>query len=165
MKTLNSIVLLIFAFTTTLIYSQSGSASDDNTTNVNTSNSSIRSIHSESLKYIEAFEEKGFEILRVEQDIILNEAKRSLRSLHKGVEYVIVVFGDKRIKDMHLTLNKFNVNTKQFERVKSDRKTDPFALVSVTPTQTTPYQFVIEVNSFSNSYDAAHYGLIVMRKN
>ncbi len=164
MKTLNSIVLLIFALTTTLLYSQSGSA-DNYNASYNNSNSSMRSIHSESLKYIQAFEEKGFEVLRVEQDIILNDTKQSLRSLHKGVEYVIVVFGDQRIRDIHLTLNKFNVVTKKFNRVNSDKKDDPFAILSITPNKTTPYQFVINVNEFNDNYNAAHYGLIVMRKN
>lgn len=126
--------------------------------------SSIQSIHKLSGKLLESFEDEGYEILRVEEDLIFSKKKTSLRTLHKGVTYVIVAYGDKRVKDIDLSISVFNTTTKTFEEIDSDKKENRIAILKVTPTETTSYSFSTKVYAFEDSFDGAHYGLMIMRK-
>jgi len=107
-------------------------------------------------------EEKGFEIVKIECDIVgLQNPKTSYRVLSPLWVYTVGVLGDYRSIDMDIEVYKQHEDG-TYQLVASDSKESNFATVSVQPTEECWYKFVIKCHSMKANYIACHYGLIVL---
>ncbi|MDH3708281.1 MAG: hypothetical protein OER04_00250 [Cyclobacteriaceae bacterium] len=110
---------------------------------------------------IKNLEQEKLEIVRMEFDIVTNNKKLSWRTLHKGVRYDLIAFGDYRVQDLDISLYRYE--NSQWVLVDKDRKEDSFAVLTLTPGKTEEYKIEISVYQFKSGYTAAHYGLLVTR--
>lgn len=110
---------------------------------------------------IKSLEQSKSEIVRLEFDIVTNHKKLSWRTLHQGVSYEIIAFGDYRVQDLDISIYRYRDN--QWKLVEKDRKEDSYAELALTPDQTEEYRIEISVYQFKSGYKAAHYGLLVSR--
>jgi len=111
--------------------------------------------------YIVFLEEKGFEIVRMEFDII-NGTETTFRTLHNGWEYGVIAFGDYRIADIDVKVYK-KIGS-QWVLISEDEKSDSEAVVTVKPSYTGEYKIEIIPYEFKDGYRAAHYGLIIFHE-
>ena len=110
---------------------------------------------------IEDVEKEGYEIVRMEYDIITSE-KETYRTLYKDWNYGIVAFGDYRIEDIDVSV--YEDVRGRWELVEKDAENDDEAMVVVKPYQTGDYKIVISVYRFNKNYTAGHYGLLVIHE-
>lgn len=123
------------------------------------SETSMAPILEEAVPIIETIEDSDLEIVRMEFDIVGETTKQSYRYLHEGWEYLIVAFGDFRVKDMDIKVYKDVDGT--WVEITKDEDIDATAVVTVEPSYTAQYMIEIEVYEFEPGYSVAHYGLIV----
>ena len=108
-------------------------------------------------------EESGYEIVRIELDIIKSTPKESYRVLSPSWTYRVSVFGDYRVEDMDIEIYQLQTDG-TYTFVGKDSKVDPIAMVDFTPTVNTWYKFVVKCYKFKPGYDGAHYGLVVLHE-
>ncbi len=109
-------------------------------------------------KYLE--NDKDKEIVHIEYDII-RTTKSMTRVLTSDYTYSIVVFGDRRVKDIDVSLYKWSEESNSWILLKKDEDEDDIAIVEVSPKTNGEYKVEIKVYSFNDGYEAAHYGLII----
>jgi len=110
---------------------------------------------------IEEIEEEGFEIVRMEFDIISTE-KVTYRKLYKDWEYGIVAFGDYRIKDIDVAV--YEKVRGKWELVEKDAENDDEAMVSIKPYKDGEHKIEISVYKYKNDYSVGHYGLFILHE-
>lgn len=108
-------------------------------------------------------EDAGFEIVRIEFDIIKSTPKDSYRVLTTDWTYRVGVFGDDRTEDMDVEIYQLQSDG-TYLFVTKDSKVDRSAIVDFTPDKTTWYKFVVKCYKFKPGYDGAHYGLLVLHE-
>lgn len=97
------------------------------------------------------------EIVRIEFDIV-TDSKETYRTLTSDYEYTIVAFGDDRIKDIDVSLYRWN--GEDWVLVKKDNDSKDIAVVSYKPRETATYKVVVSAFQYYRGYKAGHYGLI-----
>jgi len=115
----------------------------------------MKPILADALKYIRAAEDKSFEIVRMEFDII-TDTKSTFRTLQEGWTYAILAFGDYRISDIDIAIYKDVDGT--WTLVQNDNAAAENASVIVKPSSTEMYRIDIKAYKFVSGYTAAHYG-------
>lgn len=122
---------------------------------------SMKPILNDFSQIIEAVEGKGFEIVKIEYDIVKKDTqKESYRFLTNAWTYRVYVLGDYRSEDMDIEIYK-QKDDGTFEFIGKDSKTEQYAMFDITPSETCWYKFVVKCYKFSGSYDGAHYGLMI----
>lgn len=145
-KIANVIVFLIsIIFINTSVFCQT----DDGT--------SMSPIINQSLSVIEMIESNGFEIVRIEYDILKDE-KESFRTLQSGWTYNILAFGDNRVQDIDLEVYKFNGN--DWDLIQKDTDESSIALVTIKPVVDGLYRVVVKGHNFLKGSNGCHYALI-----
>lgn len=102
--------------------------------------------------------ELNCEIVRMEFDII-HSKKHTFRTLTDDYEYVIVAFGDYRIKDIDVKIYKWIDNS--WSLIEQDNDSKAVAVVSVKPGSTSDYKIEITAYEFNEGYSVGHYGLVI----
>lgn len=100
---------------------------------------------------ISAVESQGSEVVKVEIDIVSTDVKTSYRKLSSGWNYSVGVLGDFRAEDMDVEVYK-QKSDGNYELVVSDTKVSSYAVVYVTPTESTWYKFIIKCYKFKPGY-------------
>lgn len=112
---------------------------------------------------INAVEEKGFEIVKIEFDIITDVKKDTYRVLSNIWTYRIFVFGDYRIEDIDLEVYKQN-SDESFTLVAKDNKAESFATIDLKPEELSWYKIVVKCYKFKPGYEVGHYGLLILHE-
>lgn len=110
---------------------------------------------------IEKIEKEGFEIVRMEFDII-SEVKETYRNLYKDWEYGIVAFGDYRIKDIDVAV--YEKVRGKWKLVEKDAENDDEAMVTIKPYKDGEHKIKISVYRYNKDYTVGHYGLLVIHE-
>lgn len=124
---------------------------------------SMKPILLDAITIINAVEEKGFEIVKIEFDIITDVKKETYRILSDAWMYRVFVFGDYRIEDIDLEVYKQNPD-ETFTLIAKDSKVESFATVDFKPDQMSWYKIVVKSYRFKYGYDAGHYGLLILHE-
>jgi len=120
---------------------------------------SVKPIMAKSLPLVEEFENKGFEIVRIEFDLIF-DSKTTLRNLHKGYVYAIVAFGDYRVADIDIEVYK-DVDGKWI-LIEKDTDEKSTAVITTEPSSKGLYRIDVKVYKFEADYKAGHYGVMIL---
>lgn len=118
---------------------------------------SMAPIINQSLSTIEKIESDGFEIVRIEYDI-LKEEKESFRTLYSGWTYNILAFGDYRVQDIDLEVYKFNDN--DWDLIKNDTDESSAALVTIKPVVDGLNRVIVKGHKFTEGSNGCHFALI-----
>jgi hypothetical protein len=118
-------------------------------------------ILTDALKYLTEIEEKSFEIVRMEFDII-TDTKTTYRTLQAGWNYGIMAFGDYRVSDLDIAVYRDVDGT--WVLVKNDDGAERYATALITPKYAGMYKIDIKVYKFAEGFTAAHYGLMVIHE-
>ncbi len=110
---------------------------------------------------IENIEGKGYEIVRMELDI-LSDLKESYRYLYDGWTYGILAFGDYRIEDIDIEVYK-SIDD-EWVQVGKDSDASSAALVNITPVTTGLYKIVVRGYKFAEGSTVGHYGLLIFHE-
>lgn len=119
---------------------------------------SMKPILTDALSYIQSAEDKNYEIVRMEFDII-NETKSTYRTLQEGWTYGVIAFGDYRISDIDIEVYKDVDGT--WTLIQKDNDVAANASVVIKPSSTGMYRIDIIPYRFVSGYTAAHYGLLI----
>lgn len=138
----------------TLFFSLSNYAQSDD-------GKSMKPILEDALPIINTVEKKGYEIVRIEFDIIKDE-KVTYRQLYEGWEYGVYAFGDYRIEDMDVEVYKEVGGN--WKLVVEDSDESSTALVNVKPLYTGNYKIVVKAAKFASGYKGGHYGLLIFHE-
>lgn len=117
-------------------------------------------IHKVGGELVAQLDDEGFEIVRIEYDLIFT-SKDTYRYLHSDWEYVIFAFADEGVKDLDLSVYRYDEASKKWIEVATDSEADNTPYVSVQPSQTEQYKVTITVHEFHEGYTAARYGLLI----
>lgn len=122
---------------------------------------SMKPILTDALAYINVAEDNGYEIVRMEFDIV-SSTKSTYRELQRGWTYGIIAFGDYRIDDIDIKVYKDINGT--WTLIQKDNSAKPNAAVDITPVYTGMYRIDIVAYKFAPGYSAAHYGLLIFHE-
>lgn len=122
---------------------------------------SMKPILTDAINYIDSFEDKNFEIVRMEFDIII-DSKSTFRTLQEGWTYAIVAFGDFRISDIDLLV--YREISGSWVLIDKDKKAESNAVITIKPSITSMYKIDIEAYKFVSGYTAGHYGLLIIHE-
>jgi hypothetical protein len=122
---------------------------------------SMKPILTDALSYIQTAEDKGFEIVRMEFDII-SDTKSTYRTLIEGWTYAVIAFGDYRISDIDIAIYKDVDGT--WTLIQKDNAEAANASVIIKPSSTGMYKIDILAYKFVPGYSAAHYGLLIIHE-
>lgn len=153
-------LLLIISFLLVSVFSFS-QVNDNN-------GKSMRPILTDMDQVITAVEDKGFEIVKIEYDIVKKDAEKlSYRVLTNAYTYRVYVLGDYRSEDMDLEVYKQKADG-TYELVGKDTKTEKYAMYDIAPSENAWYKFVVKCYKFAPMYSGSsetwtgcHYGLMV----
>ncbi len=146
---------LLFLFIAGILWGQDYSYLDNNR------GTSMEPILASADPLIKEIEDKDFEIVRMEFDIVKTK-KTTYRNLYKGWTYGIAAFGDYRIKDIDLTVYKEKKG--RWVKIEEDAEDDDVATVSIKPRTDGKYKIVISVYEFNRGYGVGHYGLLIFHE-
>jgi hypothetical protein len=126
---------------------------------------SMKSIMQAMYTIVDAVEtQNGYEIVRLEFDIIQKEPKETYRILSSDWTYRVGVIGEfDKAEDMDIEVYK-QLDDGTFQLVIKDIKAESSAFVDFTPTTNGWYKFVIKCYRFQSGWDKCHYGLIVLHQ-
>jgi hypothetical protein len=122
---------------------------------------SMKPILTDAQTYIQAAEDKGCEIVRMEFDVI-SDTKSTYRTLVEGWTYGVVAFGDYRISDIDIAISKDVDGT--WILIQRDNSSAVNASVILTPSSTGMYKIDITAYKFVSGYTAAHYGMLIFHE-
>jgi len=122
---------------------------------------SMKPILTDALTYLQTAEDLGYEIVRMEFDIV-TDTKSTYRTLQEGWTYGIIAFGDYRIEQVSVAVYKDVDGT--WTQIKTDNESKSNATLTITPSATGQYRVDITAEKFVEGYSAAHYGLIIMHE-
>lgn len=146
---MKNILVLILIFYSLISYSQSETSMKPIMDNIN--------------ELVSKFENDGYEIIKIEFDIVSLDSKYSHRELYPNIDYTVAILGDFRSEDMDIVVYKQKVNG-QYILVTSDTKISPYDVVSFTPDEKAWYRFDISCYRMKPNYSSCHYGLIILHK-
>ena len=110
---------------------------------------------------VEKIEDGGYEIVRMEYDLIFTE-KSTYRTLFDGWTYGIAAFGDYRINDIDISV--YVKSRGDWKLIEEDAENDDVATVSIKPRSAEEYKIVISVYKFNRGYSVGHYGLMIFHE-
>ena len=122
----------------------------------------MKPILMDAINYIQAAENNGYEIVRMEFDIVTASIKSSYRTLQQGWTYGVVAFGDYRISDIDIAIYKDVDGT--WALVKKDDDAQSNAALDITPSSSGMYRIDIIAYKFVEGYSAAHYGMLIIHE-
>lgn len=122
---------------------------------------SMKPILSDALTYIQIAEDNGYEIVRMEFDIV-SQPKSTFRELHEGWSYGIIAFGDDNIIDIDIEVYK-EVDG-QWIMIQEDNEVTSYAALDVTPTTSGVYRIDIISYEFAKGSSAGHYGMLIFHE-
>ena len=121
----------------------------------------------DALNYIETVESKGYEIVRIEFDILKTD-KETFRTLSAGWTYDVYAFGDYRFQDLDVSVYKLEDDGSHSSiPISTSSPHDGYsrtALVTIKPLITASYEIVIKANSYTSDNSGGHYGLIIFHE-
>lgn len=112
---------------------------------------------------VEEFDEKDYEIVRIEYDII-RTSRESFRTLSSDWEYTIIAFADQGVKDLDIKLYEYDTLLDKWKLVAEDNSEESFALVSYKPMKEVSCKVEIVIYEFNEGYDVARYGLMYVHE-
>lgn len=119
---------------------------------------SMQPIISRANAVVELLEKKSYEVVRLEMDIVTDE-KATIRTLYDQWTYGAVAVADDRVEDLDIYVYK-EVDG-EWVQVKKDDTDDATPLVTIKPSSSSVYKFVIKAHKYSEGYSAAHYALVI----
>ncbi len=125
-------------------------------------NSSVIDIYKRGAEIIDLLEEKGFELVRTEFDVLSlgDNSEQSRRFLHPNYDYVALIYHDSDIRDIDLKVYKSTSDGWEIEtRAKQMEGVNNIKVVYLSVEQSTEYLFEVEVNSFTSGSGAGRYML------
>lgn len=134
-----------------LILGASASAQRDDGT-------SMRPIMLSTDRIVSALEEKNYEVVRIEMDIVAG-AKETYRTLSDAWEYGAVAVADDRVEDLDIYV--FKEVDGEWVEVTRDDTEDKIPAVTMKPSSTAAYKFVVSVPKYVEGFTAAHYALVI----
>lgn len=114
-------------------------------------------------KVVEEFDNEGYEIVRIEYDLVF-DSKESFRTLTDSWEYTIIGFADEGVKDLDLKVYEYDELIEKWTLIVEDKESEPFATVTVSPSVTALYKVEVIVYEFYEGYSAARYGLMYVHE-
>lgn len=125
-----------------------------------TINRSIKDVYEQSEPIIDEIINLGWEIVRMEYDILSTE-KATYRMLYPDYEYGIIAFGDQnRYADVDLIIY-VSDGEGGWEKVASDTEDSNEAIIKITPTEEAEYKFVVKASKYLEDWTVGNYCLIV----
>lgn len=125
-------------------------------------NSSVIDIYKRGAEIIDLLEEKNFEFVRTEFDVLSlgDNSEQSRRTLHPNYDYVALIYHDSDIKEIDLKVYKSTSDGWEIETsAKQMKDIDNLKIVYLTTQQSTEYLFEVEVNDFTTGSGAGRYML------
>lgn len=107
---------------------------------------------------VDLLEKKNMEVVRIEMDIVSDE-KATARVLSDSWEYGAIAIADDRIADLDIYV--FKEVDGNWVQVKKDDTDDATPAVTIKPTSTSVYKFVIKAHKYNGEFTAAHYALLI----
>ncbi|MBN1638744.1 MAG: hypothetical protein JW866_07245 [Ignavibacteriales bacterium] len=135
----------------------------------NSKGTSMVPIKMDAETYLDIFESDGYEIVRMEFDILLT-SKESFRTLQSGWEYGIFAFGDYRFQKLDLKVFKMvggewtELSEGEDEMLYENVEGTNTVLIKIIPSYTSEYKFLIDALEYTEGYSGGHYGLIVFHE-
>jgi len=127
----------------------------------NEKGTSMAPILAEALPIVQGIEEKGFEIVRMEFDLV-SGTSTTFRSLYSQWSYGIVAFGDYRLEDIDIAVYK-DVDGQWF-MVERDAEAKSRAKVLIRPSVSGSYRIDVKAYKFKTGYQVGRYGLIIFHE-
>lgn len=123
--------------------------------------SSIKVTYEMGQEVVKMLEEKGFEVVHVEYDVLstAKTTKSLQRNLSSGYEYFIIGFGNDNIPDLDIKLYKDIPD--EWEFTAEDDSDNNAASVKVTPAESKLYLIKVLANEFAENQTAGYYGLVI----
>ncbi|MBN2572323.1 MAG: hypothetical protein JXA68_09365 [Ignavibacteriales bacterium] len=156
--------LMLFTFLSIQLFAQPFGSEYDNA-----DGTSMVPIKMDAEAYMEVFESEGYEIVRMELDILLTN-KETFRTLQDGWSYGIFAFGDYRFEKIDLRVYKM-VEGEWIELYEGDDQMGYEAiegtnsvLIKLIPEVSAEYKFRVEALEYSEGYSGGHYGLFVFHE-
>lgn len=112
---------------------------------------------------VEDFDTEGFEIVRIEYDLIFS-SKETFRNLTSDWEYSIIGFADNGVKDLDVKVYEYDELLEKWNLVDEDKSTEAYAIVNLKPSITALYKVEVIVYEFYEGYSAARYGLMFVHE-
>jgi len=153
---LSMLIAITFVFTAAISFGQKNYSYLDNEKGI-----SMEPILAAVKPLVEEIENKDFEIVRMEYDLIFDK-KSTYRTLYEGWTYGIAAFGDYRIKDIDITV--YIERKGKWKKIEEDAENDDVATVSIKPRSDEEYKIVISVYKFNRDYTVGHYGLMIFHE-
>ena len=150
---LSMLIAITFVFTAAISFGQKNYSYLDNEKGI-----SMEPILAAAKRLVEEIENKDFEIVRMEYDLIFDK-KSTYRTLYEGWTYGIAAFGDYRIKDVDITV--YIERKGKWKKIEEDAENDDVATVSIKPRSDEEYKIVISVYKFNRDYSVGHYSLMI----
>jgi hypothetical protein len=151
------IILLSCLFLTNgeLLYSQKGKELD------NEYGTSMMPIVDGIYETIQSLEDKGYEIVRIEYDLIFQtRAKETIRGFAQNYKYGILAIGDYRVEIIGL-----NIYTKRsdgsWEFLRTGQREGNTSSVVLEQDEWTEYKIEVVGGQFVEGYEAGHYALFI----
>lgn len=153
---LSMLIAITFVFTAAISFGQKNYSYLDND-----KGASMEPILAAVKPLVEEIENKDFEIVRMEYDLIFDK-KSTYRTLYEGWTYGIAAFGDYRIKDIDITV--YIERKGKWKKIEEDAENDDVATVSIKPRSDEEYKIVISVYKFNRDYTVGHYSLMIFHE-
>ncbi len=117
-----------------------------------------------SQKVIELEEQRNQEVVNMTFDLIVNKGKKTIwRYLDPAFDYDILVFGDRRIGKIRITVNKKDNATGEWVYV--DEYADDRPLIRLDPQEFEQYEFTISVDEFKSGSSTGHFAFLLYHQN
>ena len=121
---------------------------------------SMKWVVSELADYVEFLEDLlDQEIVHMQADIITTDGISFTRTLHQGWTYGIMAFSDERIEDLDIIL--YIDDDGEWIEIERDDEEDNYPSVIIEPSETEVYLIDLDPYTFSEDYEAAHYGMVI----
>lgn len=122
--------------------------------------SSMQPIYLLATKAVSEIEKDGFEIVRLEFDILStgSPSRATVRNLYPAYEYQIFAFGDERIKSLEIEM--YIDQNGEWSSVSKQTSNESSVGITYRPTQSAQFLFEVRVTEFAESYNAGHFVLL-----
>ena len=150
MKTLITALFALFIITSsTKTYSQSSTTMQDILETVTT-------------KVVELEDEKNQEAVNITLDLIVNQGKKMVyRNLDPSFDYTAVLFGDRRVSKLKLSVHK--KAGENWDYVSELSSASPS--IKINPAEYEQYEFTVSIDSFKGDNTAGHFALLLYHRN
>lgn len=122
--------------------------------------SSMQPIYLLATKAVSEIENDGFEIVRLEFDILStgSPSRATVRNLYPAYEYQIFAFGDERIKSLEIEI--YIDRNGEWSSVSKESSGESAVGITYRPAQSAQFLVEVRVTEFAESYNAGHFVLL-----